>query len=153
MRQKKSFVYQTLLPILLLVGLLLLAKQYKSCQTAGTTNAPTQTEQAGEPQAPATHSTGTKSRSTKVPAKALDVLEYIRKNDDAPPGTVGGRTFMNREKRLVAKDARGQAIKYREWDVNKKQQGKNRGTERLITGSDGSAYYTRDHYKTFEKIE
>ena len=26
------------------------------------------------------------------------------------------------------------------------------GPERLVTGSDGSAYYTDDHYKTFKKI-
>jgi guanyl-specific ribonuclease Sa len=36
--------------------------------------------------------------------------------------------------------------------VNPKVEGVNRGTERLITGSDGSAYVTADHYKTFTKV-
>jgi ribonuclease T1 len=87
-----------------------------------------------------------------VPAKAYDLLKYIRANGTAPDGYVGGRTFMNREKRLVITDATGRKIKYREWDVNPKKKGKNRGTERVITGSDESAYYTGDHYKTFTKF-
>ena len=44
------------------------------------------------------------------------------------------------------------AIAYQEWDVNPKVEGVNRGTERLVTGSDGSAYVTADHYRTFTKI-
>jgi len=36
--------------------------------------------------------------------------------------------------------------------VNPRMPGKNRGPERLVTGSDGSAYYTADHYKSFIKI-
>ncbi len=87
-----------------------------------------------------------------VPAKVAEVLRYIDKHKEAPPGHVGGRTFENRERRLPPKDARGRRIKYQEWDVNRKVRGKNRGPERLVTGSDGSAYYTGDHYKTFKKI-
>lgn len=87
-----------------------------------------------------------------VPAKAYDLLKYIKANGTAPDGYVGGRTFMNREKRLSNTDASGRKIKYREWDVNPKKKGKNRGTERVVTGSDESAYYTGDHYKTFIKF-
>ncbi|MFM8931982.1 MAG: ribonuclease domain-containing protein [Gemmataceae bacterium] len=43
-------------------------------------------------------------------------------------------------------------MRYREWDVNPLRPGLNRGAERLITGSDGSAHYTLDHYDTFKKI-
>ncbi|MGO9868230.1 MAG: ribonuclease domain-containing protein [Rhodomicrobium sp.] len=41
---------------------------------------------------------------------------------------------------------------YQEWDVNPRVPGVNRGAQRLVTGSDGSAYYTDDHYKTFTQI-
>jgi ribonuclease T1 len=87
-----------------------------------------------------------------VPAKVGKVLKYIDEHDEAPEGYVGGRTFLNAEKRLPQKDKRGKKIKYREWDVNPKVKGKNRGPQRLVTGSDGSAYYSPDHYKTFKKI-
>jgi guanyl-specific ribonuclease Sa len=87
-----------------------------------------------------------------VPAKVAKVLKYIDEHKKAPPGYEGGRPFLNLEKRLPRKDKRGRVIKYQEWDVNRKVRGKNRGPERLVTGSDGSAYYTADHYKTFIKI-
>ncbi|MEI9999242.1 MAG: hypothetical protein WDO13_08740 [Verrucomicrobiota bacterium] len=31
-----------------------------------------------------------------IPAKAYDVLAYVRRTGEAPPGYVGGRTFENR---------------------------------------------------------
>lgn len=49
-------------------------------------------------------------------------------------------------------DANGDAITYREWDVNTYVRGQNRGGERLVTGSDGSAYYTTSHYKSFMRF-
>jgi len=88
-----------------------------------------------------------------VPKYALDVLEYVRRNGQAPEGYVGGREFQNREKKLPAKSSDNKRIQYSEWDAQPKVQGKNRGAERLITGSDHSAWYTKDHYKSFEKIE
>jgi ribonuclease T1 len=160
MRQKKSFFTQTLLPILILVVLLLVFKSVKSC--SGT--APSSANQPSAGTAPTEHSDAPRKDNTgksvklrpkggKIPAYALDVLEYVQKNGEAPPGIVGGRVFSNREKRLPKEDASGRALKYQEWDVHKKVQGKNRGAERLITGSDGVAYYTSDHYKTFQKVE
>ena len=91
--------------------------------------------------------------NTSIPAKVLKVLEYIKKNNEAPAGYVGGRTFQNRERILATKDANGSKIKYQEWDVNPKKQGKNRGAERLITGSDGRAWYTEDHYQSFVEVK
>ena len=35
------------------------------------------------------------------------------------------------------------------WDVHPYKKGVNRGSERVVTGSDGSSYYTQDHYMTF----
>lgn len=87
-----------------------------------------------------------------VPEKALRVLEFVDKNGDAMQGYEGGRTFGNFERRLPQTDSSGRRIRYREWDVNPLRPGVNRGAERLVTGSDGSAHYTDDHYSTFKKI-
>jgi guanyl-specific ribonuclease Sa len=87
-----------------------------------------------------------------VPAKVGKVLEYVDEHNKAMDGYEGGRNFGNFEKLLPQRDDKGKAIKYREWDVNPLRRGVNRGAQRLITGSDNSAYYTDDHYKTFKKI-
>jgi len=88
-----------------------------------------------------------------VPINALNVLKYIHANGVAMSGYIGGRRFGNFEGLLPKKDASGKQIGYQEWDVNPKTQGKNRGVERLITGSDGKGYYTNDHYKSFSLVE
>lgn len=85
--------------------------------------------------------------SDEIPSYVKEVLTYIEKNDEAPEGYVGGREFKNREKRLPLE------FSYREWDVHPKKKGRNRGAERLVTSNKGSAYYTRDHYRTFVKIK
>ena len=88
-----------------------------------------------------------------VPKYVLEVLTYVRQYREAPQGYVGGRTFENRERRLPLKTADGLRIQYREWDVHPKQRGVPRGAERLVTGSDQSAWFTKDHYKSFIKID
>ena len=65
------------------------------------------------------------------------------------PGTHGGDVFRNNERQLPVTDASGARITYREWDVNPKRRGSGRDAERIVTGSDGSAWYTADHYRTF----
>ncbi len=90
---------------------------------------------------------------TNVPSKVVKTLRYILENNKAPKGYVGGRKFTNREKRLPKTDENRQKIDYQEWDVNPKIKGVNRGAERLITGSDRSAYFTNDHYRTFTKLK
>ena len=95
----------------------------------------------------------TQPQTATAPAYALKVLQYIRQNGQAPDGYVGGREFQNREKRLPQKAPDGKKIRYSEWDVHPKTTGKDRGPERLVTGSDHSAWYTKDHYKSFLKIE
>ena len=84
-------------------------------------------------------------------------LQSIKQTGKAPAGQQGGRQFRNDGRgggqQLPQQDASGNSIQYREWDVNPKAPGVNRGAERLVTGSDGSAYYTSDHYQTFTKIE
>lgn len=88
-----------------------------------------------------------------VPQKAVLVLDFIRKNNKAPEGYVGGRHFGNYEHNLPERDAAGNKIDYQEWDIQPKVDGKNRGAQRLVTGSDGSAWYTPDHYSTFTEIK
>jgi guanyl-specific ribonuclease Sa len=92
----------------------------------------------------------------RVPDKVVRVLRYVDEHRRAPEGYEGGRTFRNLgrdgEESLPRTDKRGRSISYREWDVNRHMPGVNRGAERLVTGSDGSAYFTADHYRTFTKI-
>ncbi|MBI5855302.1 MAG: hypothetical protein HZB35_08780 [Nitrospirae bacterium] len=87
-------------------------------------------------------------RSPELPQKVFDVLEQIRQHEGAPPpGFIGGRIFQNRERRLP----RG---RYREYDVNPKIRGQNRGPERLVIDQrSGKAYYTRDHYRSFVPVQ
>jgi guanyl-specific ribonuclease Sa len=40
-------------------------------------------------------------------------------------------------------------VTYREWDVNPNIKGVDRDDERIVTGSNGTAYYTNDHYNSF----
>lgn len=96
---------------------------------------------------------GSISATGRVPKKALDVLAYIRQYDRAPDGYVGGRRFGNFEQHLPRQDTEGRRIEYREWDVNPRERGRNRGTERLVTGSDGRDWYTNDHYNSFTQIK
>lgn len=48
-------------------------------------------------------------------------------------------------------DGAGTPITYQEWDVNPAGPG-GRDAVRIVTGNDGSAWYTEDHYGTFTRI-
>ncbi len=115
-------------------------------------------EPSSRPQKPTkapekTHQGQPETRKSNVPEYVLDVLAHVKQHGTAPDGYVGGRTFQNREKRLPEKDREGRKIRYQEWDVFPKVQGRNRGAERLVTGSDERAWYTGDHYRTFVEID
>ncbi len=105
---------------------------------------------------PAPENAATTRPRPTVPRRVLQILEYVESHKQAPEGYEGGREFLNLGKggdqSLPNFDADANAIKYREWDVNPHVPGKNRGAERLVTGSDGRAYYTSDHYRTFIRI-
>ncbi|GAB2718798.1 guanyl-specific ribonuclease [Nocardia thraciensis] len=96
------------------------------------------------------------SRAPGVPDRAYQTLQEIdagRWPDSAgSPGTKGGDQWMNRDGTLSKTDSSGKSITYKEWDVNPKKRGQTRDAERIVTGSDGSAYYTGDHYKTFTRM-
>ncbi|MGE0761059.1 MAG: ribonuclease domain-containing protein [Pirellulaceae bacterium] len=58
-----------------------------------------------------------------------------------------GSVFQNRERRLPLKPAGH----YREW-VHPTADLAGPGPQRIVTGKDGEAYYTPDHYETFQRI-
>ncbi len=91
-----------------------------------------------------------------VPGHAYDTLTEIDAGrwpgSANAPGTKGGDQWMNRAGTLAKTDSSGKTISYQEWDVNPKKPGQSRDAERIVTGSDGSAYYTGDHYKTFTRM-
>jgi guanyl-specific ribonuclease Sa len=91
-----------------------------------------------------TPESSTDSRAQSPPLKAHEILQAVQKRHGDPlPGYVGGRTFQNRERRLPSG-------RYREYDVNPKTPGRNRGPERVVIEQrTGKAYYTGDHYVTF----
>ncbi len=91
-----------------------------------------------------------------IPLQALKVLDAIDTSGTTPTNVPSnGRNFQNDGRDggqvLPPTDGSGNGVTYREWDVNPRGPG-GRGAERIVTGSDGSAYYTTDHYRTFQKI-
>lgn len=67
--------------------------------------------------------------------------------DEACPGmSIGGDRFGNREKRLPTKKGRT----WYECDID--YTGGSRGAKRIVYSSDGLIYYTKDHYKSFERL-
>lgn len=58
-----------------------------------------------------------------------------------------GAVFQNREKRLPKRPG----DYYREW-VHRTPELSGPGPQRVVTGSQGEAYYTPDHYATFRRI-
>jgi guanyl-specific ribonuclease Sa len=106
---------------------------------------------------PPTPAAPSPAASPPIPAKATTVLNQVKASNGAPPaGYRGGGTFANDGRAngqvLPRSDAAGKPITYREYDVNRFQPGVNRGAERVVVGSDGKAYYTSDHYRTFTPI-
>ena len=93
--------------------------------------------------------TGTCNLPT-VPKQAIDTLDYIRNNGSAPPG-YRSREYANDGRNgtyILPDDA-----PYHEYDIYSFTPGVNRGAERIVVGSSGTAWYTADHYHTFIKME
>jgi len=88
-----------------------------------------------------------------IPAHVRQTLDYVRQHGFPPPGFVGGRIYGNYEGQLPRYNTRRKRIEYREWDVRLRAEGRNRGAERLVTGNDGRAWYTPDHYRTFVEVK
>jgi len=121
--------------------------------TSGTPSSPVNTTPANTTTQQPTYPQHEDQPVAGVPQKALDVLQYVRAHGQPMDGYVGGRIFGNYEHRLPETDDNGNPMHYQEWDVNPKVDGQNRGTQRLITSSNGRAWYTGDHYNTFTEIK
>ena len=92
-----------------------------------------------------------------VPSEAEQAADYAQANNGAAqPGYVGNRPFANDGRGggqvLPRTTPDGQPITYREYDVNPYTPGVNRGAERVVIGSDGSRWYTDNHYRTFTQF-
>jgi guanyl-specific ribonuclease Sa len=112
---------------------------------------------AGSDSAPAAQTTSVSTNAAPiVPAYVLSTLDVIRQTGRAPTGYRGGTRFFNDARdggaTLPHTAPNGDRIRYQEWDVHPWVHGVNRGAERLITGSDGSAFFTNDHYRTFVRV-
>lgn len=91
----------------------------------------------------------------KVPQKAKDALDKIDKNpEEYLEDYYGGIEFKNKPNTKAGETPipNDNTATYTEYDINPYKYGKSRGTERVVTGSDGSAWYTPDHYKTWQQI-
>jgi filamentous hemagglutinin len=112
-------------------------------------------------------SSGNPSPSDSIPKKNIEELpDNVRESyekyeesgwkgtrKDQSPKTNAGGEFKNMPPKLPKYDSNGRKIGYREYDVNSKRPNAPRDKERFVRGSDGSTYYTNDHYETFTKIE
>src|SRR4051812_21861955 len=65
---------------------------------------------------------------------------------------IGGDQYWNNESLLPTIDTAGSPITYREYDRFPYTPGVGRGSDRIVIGSDGSRYFTSDHYETFVKF-
>jgi PPE family protein/ribonuclease len=65
---------------------------------------------------------------------------------------VGGDEFENKFNDLPTVDSSGAPVSYREYDRYPYMPGVNRGSDRIIIGTDGNRYFTNDHYKTFTRF-
>jgi guanyl-specific ribonuclease Sa len=90
------------------------------------------------------------------PENAKNAFDRVEAKGSPLPGYKGGSVFGNTGATggqvLPEFDPAGDPITYREWDINPYTKSVDRGAQRLVTGSDGSAYYTGDHYTTFTQF-
>ena len=94
---------------------------------------------------------GTRVPASYIPPEAYDTLDYIDQNGSPPKGYKGGRLFEN-DGRNGGQILPNNGITYREYDIHPKVTGQSRGTERIVVGSDNSAWYTRNHYRSFVQM-
>jgi guanyl-specific ribonuclease Sa len=84
-----------------------------------------------------------------------DALTHIDKGEKPPYGWKWGESYNNdptRGQELPPVDSNGNPIKYKEYYVKPEAGTNPPGSRRIVIGSDGSAYYTPDHYKTFWRL-
>ncbi|QWL28507.1 hypothetical protein E2R33_07790 [Rathayibacter toxicus] len=91
-----------------------------------------------------------------IPERPTTLLERLDTTGEKFPNIRGGKAYQNKEMEgymsLPTERSDGSPVSYKEYDLYPKIPGENRGLERLVTGDDGSAYYTSDHYHNFIQI-
>ena len=94
-----------------------------------------------------------------LPIPAQQVLQkYIANGwkgnvSGQPSGTKAAGIYKDTDGDLPKFDSSGNKITYREFDVNNKIPGVKRDAERFLYGSDGTIYYTNEHYDSFYIIK
>ena len=96
-----------------------------------------------------------------LPTYADETLQFLKGNNFtvSKQGYSGGRIYKNDTvkfplgQKLPDSTSTQQPIIYKEWDVSPNIQGVSRSSERIVSGSNGSIYYTNDHYITFIKLQ
>jgi ribonuclease T1 len=86
-------------------------------------------------------------RDAEERAELQKTLDLIARGGPFPYPN-DGRVFGNRERRLPQHEAGY----YREYTVVTPGS-RDRGARRVVRGNGGETYYTRDHYRTFERID
>ena len=86
-------------------------------------------------------------RDAEERAELRKTLDLIARGGPFPFRNDGG-VFANRERRLPQQE-RGY---YREYTVVTAR-AQDRGARRVVRGNGGETYYTRDHYRTFARID
>ncbi|WP_416906274.1 RHS repeat-associated core domain-containing protein [Micromonospora echinospora] len=97
---------------------------------------------------------------TSIPRESQAVIRDIQRYGvevrGAGPGFMGPsvpQVFENSGRTggyvLPGFDSSGKSIQYREWGTVQSRSNPNPGGERIVTGSDGSIYYSPTHYQTF----
>ena len=111
-------------------------------QQRGRTGNPAPSEKPAQAQAG-----GEIVRDAEERAELRKTLDLIARGGPFPYRNDGG-VFANREGRLPQRE-RGY---YREYTVVTPR-AQDRGARRVIRGNGGETYYTRDHYRTFVRID
>jgi guanyl-specific ribonuclease Sa len=96
-----------------------------------------------------------------IPDESLDVINSIKRDwvivQSGPKGPVVPERFVNDGRNggtiLPRTTAGGDAITYREWGTIPGANNPKPGGERIVTGSDGSIWYTPDHYQTYIRYQ
>jgi ribonuclease T1 len=85
-------------------------------------------------------------KANALPLEARETIALIRKGGPFPYQR-DGISFGNREKILPPRKRDW----YREYTV-KTPSARDRGARRIVSGRDGTLYYTDDHYRSFKRV-
>ena len=85
-------------------------------------------------------------RIDRLPSEAIHTIRLIERGGPFPFAK-DGSVFANRERRLPPRH-RGFYREYTVAPVGARE----RGARRIIAGRNGELYYSRDHYRSFQRI-